>query len=364
MLKTYKYRLYPNKKQRIYFDKTFGCVRFVYNKMLSDRIKAYNENKKVKHPTPAQYKEEFQWLKEVDALALCNAQMNLDRAYTNYFRDNAVGFPKFKSKKGNRPTYTTNNLITHNKKWDKSNIRIEGNKIRLTKIGFVKLKQHRKFNGIIKHCTITRTPSDKYFIAVLVDTESFQFPKNENKIGIDLGIKEFAITSDGEMIPNPKHLMKSEKKLAKLQRRLSRKQLHSNNRNKARLKVARVHEKITNQRNDFLQKLSTRLINENQVIVIEDLSIKSMLQNHRLAKSINNVSWARFRTMLEYKAIWYGKEIIIAPWNYASSQLCSRCGNKSKQTKDLKCRTYICPVCGLIIDRDINASLNLLKLAE
>jgi putative transposase len=359
-LKAYKYRIYPNQEQKEYFAKTFGCVRFIYNKMLADRIKSYNENKdldikNIKHPTPAQYKKEYEWLKEVDSLALANAQMNLDRAYKNFFRDKSVGFPKFKSKKTNRFSYTTNN--------QGGNIHIKDNKIKLPKIGYIKIKQHREFEGKIKSCTVSKTPTNKYYISILVDAEIEQLPKCENKIGIDLGLKEFAITSDGEFFNNPKHLRKSEKRLAKLQKDLSRKKKGSNNRNKARLKVAKLHEKISNQRKDFLHKVSTQLINENQVIVIEDLKVSNMMKNHKLAKAISEVSWFEFRRMLEYKANWYGREIIIAPSNYASSQLCSSCGNKSNQTKDLGCRTYICPVCGMVMDRDINASKNLLKLA-
>jgi putative transposase len=361
MLKAYKYRIYPNKEQRIYFAKTFGCVRFVYNQMLADRIKSYEENKDLevktmKYPTPAQYKKEYEWLKEVDSLALANAQMNLDKAYKNFFRDKSVGFPKFKSKKNNYKSYTTNNL--------KGTIHIENSHIKLPKLkSMVKIKQHREFDGLIKSCTISQVPSGKYFVSILVDTEINQLPKVDKKVGVDVGLKEFAITSDGEFFHNPKWLRKSEKRLAKLQKDLSRKQKCSKNRNKARLKVAKLHEKISNQRKDFLHKVSTQLLRENQTIVIEDLKISNMQQNHKLAKAISEVSWFEFRTMLEYKASWYGREIIIAPTNYASSQLCSNCGNKSSQTKDLGCRTYVCPVCGMVMDRDINAGKNLLKLA-
>ena len=361
MLKAYKYRIYPNKEQRIYFAKTFGCVRFVYNQMLADRIKSYEENKDLevktmKYPTPAQYKKEFEWLKEVDSLALANAQMNLDKAYKNFFRDKSVGFPKFKSKKNNYKSYTTNNL--------KGTIHIENSHIKLPKLkSMVKIKQHREFDGLIKSCTISQVPSGKYFVSILVDTEINQLPKVDKKVGVDVGLKEFAITSDGEFFHNPKWLRKSEKRLAKLQKDLSRKQKCSKNRNKARLKVAKLHEKISNQRKDFLHKVSTQLLRENQTIVIEDLKISNMQQNHKLAKAISEVSWFEFRTMLEYKASWYGREIIIAPTNYASSQLCSNCGNKSSQTKDLGCRTYVCPVCGMVMDRDINAGKNLLQLA-
>ena len=361
MLKAYKYRIYPNKEQEIYLQKTFGCARFIYNQMLSDRIKSYEENKdldikQVKYPTPAQYKKEFEWLKEVDSLALANAQMNLDKSYKNFFRDKSIGFPKFKSKKNNHKSYTTNN--------QNGTIYIDNNKIKIPKLKtMIKIKQHREFIGLIKSCTISQNPSGKYYISILVDTENYQLPKLDSKIGIDLGIKEFAITSDGEIFSNPKWMNKLEKRLAKLQKDLSRKQKGSNNRKKAILKVSKLHEKIANQRKDYLHKISHHIISENQVIVIEDLKVSNMIKNHKLAKSIANVSWFEFRRQLEYKANWYGRELIIAPTNYASSQLCSNCGNKSSQTKDLSCRTYICPVCGMEMDRDINASKNLLKLA-
>ncbi|NFR30958.1 transposase [Clostridium botulinum] len=361
MLKAYKYRIYPNKEQKLYFAKTFGCTRFIYNKMLTDRIKSYKENKDLdikqsKYPTPAQYKKEFEWLKEIDSLALANAQLNLDKAYKNFFRDKSIGFPKFKSKKSNYHSYTTNN--------QKGTIYIENSRIKIPKLKtMIKIKLHRKFDGIIKSCTVSKTPSNKYYISILVDAENNQLPKTNKKVGIDVGLKEFATTSDGEFFGNPKWLRKSEKRLAKLQKDLSRKKKNSNNRKKARLKIARLHEKITNQRKDFLHKLSMQIISENQVIVIENLKVSNMLKNHRLAKAISEVSWYEFRTMLEYKCKWYGRELIIAPSNYASSQLCSNCGNKSNQTKDLSCRTYICPVCGMIMDRDLNASKNLLNLA-
>ena len=355
MLKAYKYRIYPDAEQMQFFAKCFGCVRFVYNRMLSDRIEHYNLTGKSLNNTPAQYKSEFTWLKEVDSLALANAQMNLNTAYRNFFRDKSTGFPKFKSKKNNNFSYTTNN--------QKGTIYIENGCIKLPKLKSpVKIRQHRSFEGVIKSCTISKAPSGKYHISILVETEIQKLPASDMRVGIDVGIKDFAVLSNGEAYKNPKHLRKSEKRLAKLQRDLSRKQIGSSNRNKARIKVAKLHERIANQRMDFLHKKSTEIIRKNQAIVIEDLKVKNLMKNHNLAKSIAEVSWSRFREMLDYKSRWYGRELIIAPPDYPSSQLCSDCGNRSSQTKDLACRVYICLECGLEIDRDYNASLNLLKL--
>lgn len=352
MLVAYKFRLYPNKEQEVYFAKTFGCVRFIYNRMLSDKIGYYKETKQKLDNTPAQYKKEFEWLKEVDSLALANAQMNLQTAYNNFFKRPDIGFPKFKSKKNNHFSYTTNN--------QGGNIYVSERHIKLPKIGLVRVKKHRDFDGLIKSVTVSKNPSGKYYVSVLVEQEEKEkLPATDSKIGIDLGIKEFCITSDGEMIENPKYLRKSEKRLRKLQKDLSRCKKGSSNRNKARIKVAKEHEKIANQRKDFLNKLSMRLIMENQQICLETLKVKNMMSNHKLAKSISDVSWSEFVRQLKYKADWYGREIIRIDTWYPSSQTCSHCSHIDGK-KPLSVRGWTCPECGTHHERDINAAINIL----
>lgn len=357
MLKAYRYRLYPNKEQEIYFEKCFGCVRFIYNKMLADKIEHYKETGKMLKNTPAQYKKDYIWLKEIDSLALANAQQNLEKAYKSFFRDKSVGFPKFKSKKNNRLSYTTNNNI------QKGTIYIDEDwkHIKIPKLKTkVKIKCHRKFTGIIKSATISQVPSGKYFISILVDCEHY-FPREvENKIGIDMGLDIYCSLSNGIKIPNPRFIKEYENKLAYEQKKLSRKKRGSKRYDKQRIKVAKIHEKISNCRNDFLHKLSNIITNENQVIIMETLSSKEVQQNRQLSKSVNDVSWYEFGRQLEYKSNWKGRIFYkIDKW-FPSSQICSCCGyNDGKHTINI--REWICPNCETKHDRDINASINILN---
>ena len=367
-LKAYKFRIYPTEEQEIFFAKTFGCVRKVYNLMLNDRKKAYEEvkndpSKKMTFPTPAKYKEEFPFLKEVDSLALANAQLHLDKAYKNFFRNKSVGFPRFKSKKNPVQSYTTNNQ-------NGTVALIDSKFIKVPKLkSLVRIKLHRQPKGMIKSATISRHASGKYYISLLCKEEINELPKTNSAIGIDLGITDFAILSDGQKIDNHKFTSKMEKKLKREQRKLSKRALLAKNKGiplseaknyqKQKRKVARLHEKVMNQRTDFLNKLSTEIIKNHDIICIEDLNVKGMLRNHKLARSISDVSWSSFVAKLQYKADWYGREIIKVDTWFPSSQICSECGHKDGK-KSLDIREWTCPICHTHHDRDINASINIL----
>lgn len=366
VIKGYKYRIYPTKEQEIQLSKTFGSCRFVYNQLLAKKIELYkSENKSLSKTDCNNYcnrelKKEYEWLKEVDKFALTNSIYALDTAYQNFFKEikkgnSSQGFPKFKSKRNHNYSYKTN--FTNN------NIKalFDDNLVQLPKLGKVKAKLHREFEGRILFAIVSKNPSGKYFVSFNVECLHQELPSNNNKIGFDLGIKEFIVDTNNVHVDNPKILRKYENTLAKLQRQQSKMVKGGNNFRKQSIKIARLHEKIVNIRRDFQHKLSSQIINDNQVIISESLMIKNMILNHKLAKAIQDVSWGEFTRQLKYKAEWndriYHK---INPW-FASSQLCSECGSKNKEVKCLSVREWVCTECGSIHQRDENASKNILK---
>jgi len=356
LLKAFQFRIYPTEEQKTLLAKTFGCCRFVYNCFLDKKASLYeNERKKLSYGDCAreltEMKTEKPWLADVDAIALQQSLRDLDQAYANFFHGS--GFPKFKSRHSNSQSYRTQMVS--------SNIKIDGNRIKLPKLGWIRFAKSREVKGTIRNVTVRRTPAGRYFISICCEAEIRKLPELKSRVGVDMGIKVFCHISNNDPVENPKYLRNHEKQLAKAQRQLASKEKGSSNYYKARLRVARIHERIANKRKDFLHKQSTKLIHENQVIYLEDLKITNMVKNHNLAKSILDCSWSEFFRMLKYKAEWYGRKVCYVDTFFPSSQECNICRYKNPEVKDLRIRSWTCPECVTFHDRDENASLNLLK---
>ncbi len=353
--KAYKYRIYPDALQQKMITNTFGCVRFVYNKMLEDKIDHYKEAGKMLKNTPTQYKKEHEFLKEVDSLALANAQLQLETAFKNFFRDKSIGFPKFKSRKHSRQSYTTN-LVN-------GNIRIEGNKIRLPKVGEVRIKLHRQIpkDYIIKSVTVSLESTRKYFVSVLTEyeaSETLVSLDKEKSIGLDYSSPSFYVDSNGYIASMPHFFREAEKKLAKEQRKLSRMVKGSSNYNKQKRKVAIAHEKVRNQRKDWQHKESRRLAMLYDFVFVEGINYKDMARGLHLAKATNDNAFGSFRTYLAYKLKERGGKLITIDKWYPSSKTCRHCGYIKNDLR-LSDRVWVCPECGCIIDRDVNAAINI-----
>ena len=357
--KAYKFRLSPTEEQSVLLSKHFGCARFVYNHFLKEKQDHYLLNKKTKNfnnccksLTELKSKEEYNWLKEVNSQAIQASLHNLENAYQAFFAKRSK-FPKFKSKKSNYDSFHVPQSVKL----------LKNNKVQIPKfkegIQFIK---HREIKGKICSASISRTPTGKYYISILTEQEPAKYLEKTGKsIGIDLGIKDFAITSEGAKYTNPKFLYKFQRKLKTAQQHLSRKVKGSKSRDKARIKVAKIYEKITNSRNDMQHKVSMRLIRKYDTIALEDLNVKGMVKNHCLAKAISDTAWSSFVAKLEYKAQWYGKTVIKIDRFFPSSKTCSDCGH-IRESLLLDERVWAC-VCGSKHDRDVNASKNILKRA-
>lgn len=359
MLKAQVYRLYPSKAQEKFIVMNFDYAREVYNLMLAEIKMIISNRTGEKFPTPAKYKNWRPWLKDADSLALVNAQNNIYQAFENFFRDKKnFSFPRYKQKKNSRQSYTTNN--------QNGTIRIENGYVKLPKLRtMIKIVEHRKINGVIRSATISRNGCGQYFISILFDTdENMVLPELDNVVGIDVGIKNSVTLSNGIKYENPKYMDRVQKRRVFYQKQAARRNKGSRNKEKSLRHAGKLLVKACNQLRDYYHKISTKIIHESQVIVIEGLHIEHMVKNHKLSRNIYQSAWNMFFSMLRYKCEWYGRTLIVAPSNYPSSQLCSSCGYKNSETKNLSVREWICPHCGTAHDRDINASINLKKYGE
>jgi putative transposase len=355
MYKAYKYKIKPTQEQEVLLAKHFGSVRFIFNKFLGERQNDYKENKLSSSYnrdsaklTQLKKQEEFSWLKEINSQTLQRTLKHLDDAYRSFF-SKKNNFPNFKSKHDSNQSFCVPQFV-----------RLEGDNLFIPKFKDpIKVILHRKFTGRLVNCTISKTPTGEHFVSILVETVHEQKAKTGMVVALDLGIKDFAITSDGYKYKNNRYTKKYAKKLRKAQKHLSKKEKGSVRYNKQKLKVARLHKKIANSRRDNLHKVSSDLISKYDLIIIEDLNVAGMVKNHKLSKHIADVSWSSFVTLLQYKAEWNDKEVVkIGRW-FPSSKTCHCCGYV-KQNLKLSDREWVCPSCGENLDRDLNASKNIL----